>query len=149
MLKRLLVFLIGFSLMTFASAQGQVELYVIVNANNSLDSLSADQLERLFLLKTKRFENGESAEPVNQSEGSKARELFNEKVLQRNEQQLKYYWSRKMFSGSDKPPPIAVSNSDTETFVSEHPGGVGYLTRQPQSDQVKVVLTVKRQEGGR
>jgi len=144
MLMRVLVFVAGLTLIAFASAQSQVELYVIVNAQNSVSALTVEQVERLFMLKTKRFENGDSAAPVNQSEGSKARELFNAKVLERNEQQLKYYWSRKMFSGSDKPPPIAVSDADTETYVSEHAGGVGYTVTPPQSDQVKVVLTIRR-----
>lgn len=122
---------------------GWSDVHVIVNAGNSTGNLSADQVERIFLLKTKRFDNGDSAEPVNQPEGSKARNRFNSQVLKRNEQQLKYYWSRKMFSGSDKPPPALVNDAEVEAFVAGKPGGVGYVLEPPKDARVKVVLTIK------
>ena len=88
------------------SLAAQADLYVIVNAENPATAMTAEQIERLFLMKAKRFDNGDAAEPVNQAEASKPREKFNAHVLKRSIQQLKYYWSRKMFSGSDKPPPV-------------------------------------------
>lgn len=118
----------------------QAELFVVVNVDNSAKTMSPEQIERLFLLKSKRFENGDAAEPVNQTESAAVREKFNSKVLGRDEAQLKYYWSRKMFSGGDRPPPIVGGDADVEEFVAEHPGGIGYMAVAPKDARVKVVL---------
>lgn len=125
------------------SLAAQADLFVIVNVDNPVTAMTADQIERLFLMKAKRFESGEAAEPVNQPETSKARAAFNAKVLRRNEQQLKYYWSRKMFSGSDKPPPIVGGDTEVETFVAATKGGIGYLGAAPTNAAVKTVLRLK------
>lgn len=121
----------------------RADVYVIVNVANSASALSPEQIERLFLLKSKRFESGEAAEPVNQTEQAAVRERFNDKVLGRTEAQLKYYWSRKMFAGGDKPPPVVGADSEVESFVATNKGGIGYLGVAPKGDNVKVVLRLK------
>lgn len=125
------------------SLTAQADLFVIVHAENPVTAMTADQIERLFLMKAKRFDGGDAAEPVNQAEASKARATFNAKVLKRNEQQLKYYWSRKMFSGSDKPPPIVGGDAEVEAFVAANKGGIGYLGVAPTHAAVKTVLRLK------
>ncbi len=141
--RRLISRIIVMCLLGLAPVLCRADLYVIINRDNAIEALSADQAERIFLLKSKRFENGNAAEPVNQPEGSRARNLFNSKVLKRNEQQLKYYWSRKMFSGSDKPPQALASDADVEAFVAGKAGGIGYVTTAPVNERVKIVMTLK------
>ena len=135
--------MLSFCLLACVPLATLADVYVIVNAGNSTKSMNADQVERIFLGKTKRFENGDGAEPVNQKDGSEARNVFNDKILRRSDQQLKYYWARKMFSGGDKPPPVVYNGEDVEDFVAGRPGGIGYLLRPPTLKDVKVVLRVK------
>lgn len=119
------------------------DVYVIVNSSNAMQTITVDEINRIFLKKTKRFDNGSNAEPIAQAEGSKPRAAFNQKILQRDEQQLKYYWSRKMFSGGDRPPPAVNSEADVITVVAEKPGGIGYVTVPPKDSRVKVVFQIK------
>ena len=119
------------------------DVLVIVNSSNTLQALTLDDINRIFLKKTKRFENGVNAEPIALAEGTKQRNAFNQKILQRDEQQLKYYWSRKMFSGGDRPPPTVASENDVITVVAEKPGGIGYVTTPPKDSRVKVVFQIK------
>lgn len=119
------------------------DVYVIVNANNPLASITPDEIDRVFLKKTKRFENGLNAEPIMLTEGTRQRASFNKHILGRDEQQLKYYWSRKMFSGGDRPPPAVASEADVVAVVAEKPGGIGYVTTRPKDTRVKVVFQVK------
>lgn len=121
----------------------RADLYIVVNKSNTLESITADQVERIYMLKTRRFENGVNAEPIAQSDGSRARETFNRKVLNRTEQQLRYYWSRRMFSGGERPPLVGLNDSEIETFVADHQGGIGYLTAAPKDENVKTLLVVK------
>jgi len=138
-LSRILIFFLLLSMPLMASA----ELYVIVNVNNTTIVVDKAQLERIYLLKAKRFENGDGVDPVNQPEGSSARETFNKLVMERSEQQLKYYWSRKMFAGGDKPPPVALTDEDVEEYVAGKDGGIGYIAVPPKNKRVKMVLRLK------
>lgn len=119
------------------------DLFVIINSSNSVEALTIDQINRVYLKKAKRFDNGVNAEPYALAEGSRQRGLFNLKVLQRDEQQLKYYWSRKMFSGGDRPPPVLGSEADVIAMVAEKPGGIAYVTAAPKDARVKVVLKIR------
>lgn len=127
----------------FASTLCRADLYVIVNARNNTVSLNVDQTCRIFLQKTKRFENDLIAEPVAQEQGMPAREMFNHLVLDRNEQQLKYYWSRKMFSGGDRPPAAVADNAAVITAVAGNQGAIGYINVKPNNPNVKVVMTLQ------
>lgn len=124
-------------------ALARADLYVIVNKANAIESINTDQLERVYMMKARRFENGVTAEPVSHAEGSKPRETFNKKVLGRTEQQLRYYWSRRMFAGGERPPPSAVNDAEIESFVASREGGIGYLTVAPKDERVKTVMVVK------
>ena len=126
----------------FVSA-AQAELFVIVNKNNSVANLNKVDIERIFLRKTKRFENEMPADPVSQDEDSKVRQAFNVKILGRDQGKLKYYWSRKMFAGGDKPPPTVWDNSEVIEYVGTNEGGIGYVDIKPKDDRVKVVYHVK------
>lgn len=119
------------------------DIYVIVNSANSLQTMSVDDINRIFLKKAKRFDNGENAEPLALAEGSKQRAAFNQKILQRDEQQLKYYWSRKMFSGGDRPPLAVNSENDVIALVAEKNGAIGYVSTKPKDERVKVVFQLK------
>lgn len=134
---------LSFAGLLFSVSMAEADVLVIVNSSNSLQSMTLDDINRIFLKKTKRFENGVNAEPIALAEGTKQRTEFNQKVLQRDEQQLKYYWSRKMFSGGDRPPPAVASESDVITVVAEKPGGIGYVTTPPKDSRVKVVFQTK------
>jgi ABC-type phosphate transport system substrate-binding protein len=127
----------------FSVSWAGADVLVIVNSSNTLQTLTLDDINRIFLKKTKRFENGVNAEPIALAEGTKQRNAFNQKILQRDEQQLKYYWSRKMFSGGDRPPPTVASENDVITVVAEKPGGIGYVTTPPKDSRVKVVFQIK------
>lgn len=130
-------------LLLLMPALSRADLYIIANKGNTLDSITADQVERIYMLKTRRFDNGVNVEPIAQSDGSRARELFNRKVLNRTEQQLRYYWSRRMFSGGERPPPAGLNDADVETYVADHQGGIGYLTAAPKDENVKILMVVK------
>ena len=125
------------------SSQARSDVYVIVNAENSLNNITAEGVERIFLKKAKRFENDLNAEPIALAEGSKQRTSFNKLVLQRDEQQLKYYWSRKMFSGGDRPPGMVNSEAEVVALVAQKQEAIGYVTTRPTDAHVKVVLQLK------
>lgn len=61
--------------------------------------MSQDYVQRIFLGKATRFENGKVANPINQSEGNPARDEFISKALEKTDSQYRAYWSRLIFTG--------------------------------------------------
>lgn len=113
--------------------------YIVVHQSNSIDSITVSQLGRIFTKKTKTFENGVPALPIAQKNSRLVTEQFNKTILKKNAQQLKYYWSRKMFSGSSKPPKSLSSDTEVLKFVSSLKNAIGYVKKFPKDSDVKVI----------
>ncbi|OUS06591.1 hypothetical protein A9Q81_03190 [Gammaproteobacteria bacterium 42_54_T18] len=115
-------------------------LYVIVNVDNTIDSVTINQLSRIFNKKVKKFENGVASLPVAQKSSRSVTRKFNKKILKKTVKQLKYYWARKMFSGSSKPPKSLASDMEVVKFVASLKNAVGYVSQKPNNKNVKVIL---------
>ncbi len=129
------------ALTLFIGALAQAEVAVIVSASNGNGSLDKDTIERIFLGKTSSFPDGSQAIPVDQNEGSAAREAFNDKVLGKSSSQLKAYWSRLIFTGKGTPPKESGSDADVVSLVAKNPNLVGYVDAAAVDGSVKVVYT--------
>ncbi len=131
------------SIVNAAPVLGEEEeegLYVIVNVDNTIDSVTINQLSRIFNKKVKKFENGVASLPVAQKSSRSVTRKFNKKILKKTVKQLKYYWARKMFSGSSKPPKSLASDMEVVKFVASLKNAVGYVSQKPNNKNVKVIL---------
>ena len=116
------------------------EVAVIVHPSAAFDSLTEDDIARIFLGKSKSFPNGTQAVPVNQHEGSAARDKFNEGVCKKNASQYKAYWSQLVFTGKGAPPKDAGDDSAVKTLVAANPTMIGYVDSAAVDASVKVVF---------
>jgi ABC-type phosphate transport system substrate-binding protein len=113
---------------------------VIVHASNPSGSLTAPQLDRLFLKKDTRWESGDAVEPVDQSARSSARAAFSTQVHRKDVGAVKSYWQQQVFSGRGTPPPEMSSDAEVVAFVRSHAGAIGYVSSAAAiGDGVKVV----------
>lgn len=121
------------------AAGAQAETAVIVNKANA-NSLTKQQVAKIFLGKSKKFPDGTQAVPVDQSDASASRGAFNAGVLGKSASQLKSYWSRLIFTGKGTPPKDAGVDADVKGLVSANPNIIGYIDAGAVDDSVKVVL---------
>ncbi|MGB9093395.1 MAG: phosphate ABC transporter substrate-binding protein, partial [Gallionella sp.] len=91
-------------LLAIFAASAHAEVVVIVSARSPVASLTAEQTARIFLGKTNTFPNHGVAYPIDQVEGSEARNEFYAKVVHKNPTQLSAYWARVIFTGNGQPP---------------------------------------------
>ena len=92
-------------LMTLAwSLPGQAGIAVVANPSSGASSITPGDAERIFLGKDKNLAGAGAVVAMDQAEGSKARAEFLQKVLNKNESQLKAYWSQLIFTGKGTPP---------------------------------------------
>jgi len=90
--------LIGLAL-SLASAVAMADVVAVVSAENSVTALNKSQLADIFLGKTNRFPDGTQAAPIDQAEGSAARNEFYDKIVGKTAAQIKAYWSKIIFTG--------------------------------------------------
>lgn len=140
-MKKLICVLAAALTLGFASASW-AEVAVIVHPSAGFDSLSEDDVSRLFLGKSKSFPNGAQAVPVNQNEGSAVRDKFNEGVCKKNASQYKAYWSQLVFTGKGTPPKDAGDDAAVKAAVAANPAMIGYIDASAVDASVKVVFKV-------
>lgn len=109
-------------------AQGQQGFKLIVNAANPVDSITKDTANKLFLKKTKTWDNGDAVDPVDLTVSSDVRGRFSEVVLGRDANSIKSFWQRQIFSGRGTAPPEKDSESEVITYVRENRGAIGYVS---------------------
>lgn len=125
-------------LLTLLAGAASAEVSVIVHPSNS-SSLTASDIKQIYLNKKKKFGGGASIEPVGLDPKASATEEFNKKVLGKNANQVKSYWSKLVFTGKGKPPKV-MSAKDAIEFVAKNPAGIAYVeSSEAQGAAVKVV----------
>ncbi len=139
-IKRILAILLSFAIITpFASF---ADIVVITNKNMPITSLSAEEINRIYLGKTKFLPNGIKVIPVDQASGSSAREKFYTNVIKKSDTEVKSYWSRVIFTGQGYPPIQESDDNAVKDLVSKNPNCMGYVDRSVVDGSVKVVYTV-------
>lgn len=119
-------------------AAGQGGVSVVVNAANSVQELSSEEVARLFLKKVRTWPDGRMAAPVDQSTASQVRAQFGKEILRLSLGQQKEYWMTQTLSGRELPPRALDGDSAVLDFVGNQTGGIAYV-----SSQVELPPTVK------
>jgi len=126
--------LLGFCTVSWA------DVAVIVNVNNT-SAIAEDDIDRIFLGKSKSFENGDKIKPANLEPGNAVREEFETKALERTGKQVKSYWAKLVFSGKATPPEEFATDAEVLEFVSKNKDAIAYVDAGSVNDTVKVVKT--------
>lgn len=122
----------GLALLCF-SALAQAEVAVIVNAGASAAPSQAD-VANIFLGKDK------SLKGVDQASWNPTKEKFYAGVANKNESQLKSYWSGLVFTGKGQPLPTAADDAAVVAKVGAEADAIGYVDAAAVTGQVKVLF---------
>ncbi|OAI23177.1 hypothetical protein A1355_21980 [Methylomonas koyamae] len=120
----------------------QAELAVIAHINNNIDSLTAQQVQDIFMGRVRTFPNGKFALPMDQS--SSLRAEFYEKLTGRPVEQINAYWARIMFTGQASPPQQLPDDKAVMQTVRENEGAIGYIDKTRVDKTVRVLLLLNR-----
>jgi ABC-type phosphate transport system substrate-binding protein len=101
---------------------------LVAHASNPVSSLSAAQVERLFLKKVTRWDDGSEVQPVDLAADSPVRSAFSRDLLGKDVAAIKSYWQKMIFSGRATPPPELSTDAQVLEFVRSNPGAIGYVS---------------------
>lgn len=116
------------ALVAVPAAAQQGGYAVIVNEANSVSTLSAEEVSKIFFKKTQRWSSGLEAVPVDLPESAPVRESFSAAVLGKPVSAIRAYWLQQIFSGRSGPPPEKPSDEQVIDFVRNNPGAIGYVS---------------------
>jgi ABC-type phosphate transport system substrate-binding protein len=126
--------------LSLAIGPARADVVAVVSAKSLVTTLTKAQLTDIFLGKANRFPNGTPAVPIDQTEGSVARNEFYEKVAGKSAAQIKAFWSKIIFTGRGQPPKEVADSLEMKKRISENPSTIGYIEQNLVDDSVKVVL---------
>jgi ABC-type phosphate transport system substrate-binding protein len=132
----------GIAVLVFlvASARLSADEVAVVSAKSTLTTLSKSQLADIFLGKTTRFPDGGRAVPIDQSEGTIARDEFYTWIAGKSTAQMKAYWSRVIFTGRGQPPKTAPSSSEAKRLVVANPEIIAYIDSKLVDGTLRAVI---------
>lgn len=121
---------------TFCHAEGAI----IVSKSNDNSSITAADVQKIYLAKINTFPNGKEVVPVSQDAKSAIYATFLSAVIQKTPEQYKSYWSKLIFTGQGQPPK-EVSGGDAAVvkLIAENPALIGYVDAASVDDSVKVL----------
>jgi ABC-type phosphate transport system substrate-binding protein len=118
------------------------DIVAVVAAGSPIGSLSKTQVIDIFLGKRTRFPDGSDAVPIDQTEGSVARDEFYLKLAAMSPAQVRAFWSKIIFTGRGAPPRSASTVSELEKLLLASPNAIGYIDRSMLDSSFKVVLAL-------
>jgi ABC-type phosphate transport system substrate-binding protein len=130
---------IGLAL-SVASGAAVADVVAVVSAKSTVTALTRSQVTDIFLSKASHFPNGVRAEPIDQANGSAARDEFYAKLAGKTAAQLKAYWSKIIFTGRGQPPPVVANGIEVKKRLAVNPAAIGYIEHALVDDSVRVVL---------
>ena len=116
------------------------DVVAVVSARNPAAAMSKNQVMDVFLGRASRFPDGSPAVPIDQVEGSPARDEFYLTFADRTAAQIKAHWSKIIFTGRGQPPRQATNDVEVRKLVAESPNAIGYLERNLVDGSVRVLL---------
>lgn len=112
---------------------------VVVHPDNPVATLTRDQVSRIFLKRTIRWEDGTQILPVDLARTAPVRELFSRAVLHRPADAIAAHWQQQIFSGRGVPPPELDSEARVAEYVRRNLGAIGYLAAATNTAGLRVV----------
>lgn len=114
------------------------DLVTIVHPDVSADSVAPTTLERMYLGKTKKWQDGTKVVPVTlKAQG--ALHTYIHSHFKQSPSQFSTYWKRRIFSGRGSPPRAFKHIPDVVEFVARTPGAIGFIPEESMDEAVKLI----------
>jgi ABC-type phosphate transport system substrate-binding protein len=126
--------------LSFGLPPVDADIVAVVAASSPIASLSKTQVIDIFLGKRTRFPDGSDAVPIDQTQGSVARDEFYLKLATMSPAQVQAFWSKIIFTGRGQPPRTAGTVSELKKLLLASPKTIGYLDRSVIDSSFKIVL---------
>ena len=131
--------LVGLAL-SLAVGSTRADVVAVVSSTSAVTTLSKAQVTAIFLGNFSRFPDGTQAIPIDQADGSPARDEFYATYAGKSPAQVRSHWAKVIFTGRGKPPRAVPTNVEVRQLIAANSHAIGYIERSAVDSTVKVVL---------
>ena len=118
----------------------RADVVAVVSSKSQITALSKNQVLDIFLGKRTRFPDGSSVIPIDQAEGSAARDEFYTRLADMSPAQVKAFWARIIFTGRGQPPKSVATGLEAKRLLIADPNTIAYIDQSLVDSSVRVVL---------
>ncbi|RTZ61189.1 MAG: hypothetical protein DSZ32_02360 [Gammaproteobacteria bacterium] len=118
-----------------------LDIAVVASKEIALEPVSDLVLSRIFLKKLGTDKLGETLAPVNLPPTHPVRIAFSREVLRESAKASARYWNKQYFLGTS-PPFVLNSQEAVLRFVTDTPGGIGYVLDCLADKRVNIIYRV-------
>lgn len=129
-------FLFFFSIHIYANS-----LVVIVSKDSNIQDITKKELSKIFLAKTKRLPSGEKSLVV-ESTNKELQAKFYKTICNKNEKQLRKYWTKMIFTGRGQPPKKIKSIPELISFVKNNKNAISYIPFKDINSDIRVIMEI-------
>jgi ABC-type phosphate transport system substrate-binding protein len=140
LLNRIRLTIFGLALSLAMAGTAKADVVVVVSAKCAVSTLSKDQVTDIFLGKSARFPDGAPAVPIDQAEGSPARDEFYSTFANKSPAQMKAHWTKIIFTGRGQPPKSVPNSVEVRKLIAANPQAISYIERSAVDGTVKVLV---------
>lgn len=111
--------------MILLATMGNSDIKVMISDKNTLISVTAEELARVYLKQTDKIK-GIRVTPIDNKASYKE---FYRKIIKKTPKQLHAYWTRQIYKGN-KQPPKKMSSSQIKREMKKNPKVISYTTNK-------------------
>lgn len=132
--------ILGLCLFTsgLAWAEPQNDFVMVVHLSNDLTSISRQEAALIFLSKKRSWSDGKTITVII-NEKPQIYSIFSQRILKRSTRQYLIFRKKMLFRGQGIPPQTVNTDQEVIDFVSNHRGGVGYISPKALTQAVKIL----------
>ena len=136
----LLVLLTALALLDPLNAVAADDAVVVIIHKDNPHAIDRNYLVAIYTGRLKGWPDGSPVFPLDQSDGTSAREAFYLQFIGRTAANMQAVWAQNIFSGKGLPPKIASPDSEMKRIVSTNRNAIGYIRASEVDDTVRVLL---------
>jgi len=125
--------------LSLAVGAAKADVVAVVSSQNTVMGLNKSQVVDLFLGKVRRFPNGTLVLPIDQVEGSAARDEFYRTFGAKSPAQVKAHWSKIIFTGRGRPPLAVADGLEVKKRIAASSAAIGYIDRSLLDSSVREI----------
>ncbi len=117
------------------------DVVAVVSSRSPVAAFSKNQVVDIFLGRVSHFPDGGLALPIDQAEGSVARDEFYARFADKSAAQIKAHWAKIIFTGRGHPPAEVSNSIEVKKLLIKNPHAIGYIDKSMVDDSVRVLLS--------
>jgi TonB family protein len=119
-----------------------VDVKIIANSSVRADTISADEIKRVYLEERRSLDDGTHVAPVLEKDGL-VHEAFLRAYLGRTGDDLLMYYRALVFTGRGSMPKELDSDAEVVAYVARTRGAIGYVSAETSTEGVKTLALAR------